>query len=185
VSVRAYFLVLFAAFSSGCAAAKRAAEAAPAVQPPTGPRPAGEYERILGTFSVKIDAAIYLTPRLLERAYDDDNEEGGAAALQTTVGWFQRLGHKRGEAAARLNRGAVLWKLGQGDAAYRELDEARKLFAGAGDLEGEAHAHEWLGFFFRESGEKELAEDHLALAYQMFQKLENAPAAERILSYGD
>lgn len=171
---------------TGCAAA-RAPQAAsiPEVRRETPEKKRGEYERILGTFSARGETPIYLTPAVLERGYDDEDDDAGAIALVNMAIAFQSMGHKRGEAAARLNRGAVLWHRGDGDSAYRELESAKILFAAAGDLEGEAHAHEWLGFFMRESGEKELAEDHLALAYQMFRKLENQAAAERVLSYAE
>lgn len=179
--------LLIASFAAGCAAARapEAAAGTPRVYPDAPPKKPGEYERILGTFSARGETPIYLIPTVLERGYDDEDDDEGESALFNMAQTFQRLGHKRGEAAARLNRGAVLWHRGEGDAAYRELESAKILFAAAGDLDGEAHAHEWLGFFMRESGEKELAEDHLALAYQMFKKLENEVAAERILSYGE
>lgn len=173
-----YSLALLSIFVlGGCAAGMRA----PSSQSERPAEPV-QFERILGSFSVKTDIPIYLTPAMLERGFNDDDrvrEDNFVGLIQE----FQRLKSVRGEAAARLNQGAVLWYLGKPDHAYSQLRDAQLLFVRAADLEGEAHAHEWLGFFFRESGEVELAEEHLALSYQMFTRLENLIAAERVLSY--
>jgi hypothetical protein len=182
--MRAPVLLLGLLFSSACAAGRMAEPAARAEQP-AEPGAGGtvEFERILGSFSVKSEIPIYLNPRLLEHGFNDDSDyvrEGNFAGL---IAEFRRLKVTRGEAAARLNHAATLWFLDEADTAYAEMRAAQVLFMRAGDLQGEAHAHEWLGFFFRESEDAELAEEHLALAYQMFIKLENIVAAERVLSY--
>lgn len=186
MSARFTLVALSAIFFASCAAGGRAREAGAPVEAPSAEAPEQEarveYERILGSFTARPDLVIYLTPaaclRFCQSSPDDVRLEG-------LVRDFARLGAVRGEAAARLNRGAVLWRRGEHQLAYVQVMESRRLFARAADVEGLAHAYEWLGFLFEESGAVGEAGDHLAVAYQLFGKLGNTPAQARILSYAD
>lgn len=159
---------------TGCAAA-RAPERAPGEAAPV-------YERILGAQTASPELVVYLNPRVADAYFDDDAEEAGFARL---VAAFERIGALRGEAAARLNWGAVLWKLGEEERAYQEMMRALDRFVRIGDVEGMAHAHEWIGYAMARSGAVEPAGEHLAVAYQLFSRLENRAAAERVANYGE
>jgi hypothetical protein len=161
--------------SAGCAAAERAAEKVPGKVEPV-------YERILGAATASPDLVAYLNPTIAERYFDDAAEDDGFTRI---ISAFRAIGARRGEAAARLNWGAVLWNLGDAEAAYREMMLALDLFTTIGDAEGLAHTHEWLGYTMKESGAIDPAGEHLAVAYQLFQLLGNDRAASRVLAYGD
>ena len=158
----------------GCAAAKEAERAPGKVEP--------VYERILGAAIASPDLVAYLDPRTAERWFDGRAEDDGFSRI---VDAFRAIGARRGEAAARLNWGAVLWSLGDEEASYREMMAALDLFTRIGDAEGLAYAHEWLGYSMKESGAIDPAAEHLTVAYQLFRLLGNQRAAERVLGYGD
>lgn len=168
------------AFAAGCGAAPAMRAEAPAAPPAA--EAAASYERILGTFVASPEAIAYLNPALaaarLEASYD-------AQALRRLAERFALLGAARGEAAARLHLGAALWWRGEADDGYRQVIRAQALFATAGDVEGLAHTHEWLGYFLRESGDLEAAGEHLALSHQLFERLEDHGAAARLLGYAE
>lgn len=158
-----------------CAAAKIPERAAP----PAPKEP--QYERILGSFVVHPDAVVYLTPRMTE----DRVAPGDAAdALADIADRFAATGAPRGEAVARLNRGALLWKEGDGEVAYTQMARALALFAEVGDVEGLAHAYEWLGYAFLKAGAVDRAGEHLAAAYQLFELMGDLDAAQRVAGYG-
>jgi tetratricopeptide (TPR) repeat protein len=167
-----WWVLLFAA--AGCAAAQ-----APDREPQP-PHPV--YERILGSAIAAPDVILYLNPRIAERYFDSTARDDG---FPRVVAAFERMGARRGEAAARLNWGAVLWNLDETERAYREMTSALDLFNRIGDVEGIAHAHEWIGYALEESGAVEPAGDHLAIAYQLFRKLGNEGAAQRVAGYGE
>jgi hypothetical protein len=166
------------------AQAARPARAAPPVPAPTEAnkpaQPSVEYERILGTFAIEPEAYLYLTPAALEL---HGTHGGGAEHFQDLAERFRALGAKKGEAAAELDRGAALWWAGQADRAYAATMRAEALFAELGDLEGLAHAYEWLGYFFRQSGASDRAAEQLRVASRMFTLLEDRASAERVLGY--
>lgn len=161
-------------------------EPPPEPSKPTAPRPAAkrqvEYERILGTFSIDPELYIYLTPATCAAGFDARSDDSGFAALAEA---FAAAGARRGEAAARLNWGAVLWTLGSGEDAYVQVMRAQALFAELGDADGLAHAYEWLGYFFRESADGDEAAEHLSVAYRLYGVLEDHAGAERVLTYAD
>ena len=180
-------LVSFVALAlqmSGCAAGMKAPQVSPAEAAQARDQAAeeGEYERLLGTFSVNPDLVIYLNPAICERYLV---QTGNGDDIAQIVDQFGRIGAARGEAAARLNWGVVFWYDGEAEYAYREMMNALQIFAEIGDVDGLAHTYEWLGYFFKQSGAIEEAGEHLAVAYQLFEKLSNQPAAERVLSYAD
>jgi hypothetical protein len=160
------------------ATTEAAKEEKPAAPPPPVVKKV-EYERILGSFAIDPELLIYYTPDLMARHHVRADPERFAALAES----LRAAGARRAEAGARLDLGAVLWSGGQAEKAYREMMRAQGLFAELGDVDGLAHAYEWLGFFFRESGSEERAAEHLSVAYRMFQVLENHAAAERVLGY--
>jgi hypothetical protein len=166
---------LIFALSIGCAAAERAVEKVPGKVEPV-------YERILGASTASPDLIAYLDPTLAGEYFDDTAEDDGFTRI---ISAFHALGARRGEAAARLNWGAVLFNLGDAEASYREMMNALELFTAIGDAEGLAHAHEWIGFLMKKSGAIDPAAEHLAVAYQLFRLLGNDRAAERVLALGD
>lgn len=166
--------ILLAALFCGCAGAR------PPDRAPGEARPV--YERILGAQVASPELIVYLNPRVADAYFDDDAGDAGFARL---VAAFERIGARRGEAAARLNWGAVLWNIGEEERAYDQMMRALRLFVRVGDVDGMAHAHEWIGYTLARSGAVEPAGDHLAVAYQLFSKLENRAAAERVANYGE
>jgi hypothetical protein len=160
-------------------AAQRAA--APGAAEARAEEPA--YERILGSFTIDPDRIILLTPRMCEQRL-----KGGrtlAESFARHAERFQRAGSARGEAAARLNEGAVEWFEGDSTRAYGALMESHRIFAELGDADGLAHAYEWLGYFFRDSGAIDKAAEHLSAAYRLFEALGNRDAERRVLGYAD
>jgi hypothetical protein len=168
-----------AAAEAGVAAGAEATRNAP--PPPTKIA----YDRILGAFSVDPELYLFLTPATCRRVGRAQLPERAIETLTRMAEAFARARAKRGEAAARLNLGALRWADGDGDGAYQEVMRAEALFAELGDLEGLAHSYEWLGWFFRESGAVALATDHLSIAYRMFTLSEDRASAERVLGYAD
>jgi hypothetical protein len=166
--------LLSLALLAGCAAAAAPEKVPGKVEP--------VYERILGAATASPEMVAYLNPRLSEKHFDGRAEDHGFTRI---ISAFRAIGATRGEAAARLNWAAVLWNLGDAEASYREMMLALELFTAAGDAEGLAHAHEWLGYSMKESGAIEPAAEHLAVAYQLFTLLGNERAASRVLGYGD
>lgn len=166
--------------SAACAGAERAAM--PGEAPPSVAAGQVVYERILGSFTANHHAVIYLDPDLCRRACgtDDDQDE-----LAGVIGAFERMGAPRGEAAARLNHGALLWRSGEPHLAYEEIRLALSRFQAVGDVEGMAHAYEWLGFLFLEAGATTEAGEQLAVAYQLFTRLQDPASMARVLAYGD
>jgi len=177
---RALVLVLLAG-AVACAAAAEMPSGARA-EAETAAAKTMEYERILASFSVDPHLIVFLDPWLCDRYCDEDLGDGDFGYLAAS---FERVGARRAQAAARLNQGAMLWSMGDGDAAYQRVVEAQTHFAAMGDVEGMAHALEWLGYMFRESGEGELAAEQLSLAFRMFRALGNEHSAARVLSYAD
>ena len=167
-------VALLLMLSPGCAAEKAAERVPGRVEP--------VYERILGAATASPDLVAYLNPRIAERYFDGAAEDDGFTRI---ISAFRAIGARRGEAAARLNWGAVLWNLGEEEAAYREMMIALEMFTSIGDAEGLAHTHEWLGYTMKESGAVDPAGEHLAVAYQLFRLLGNERAATRVLDYGD
>jgi hypothetical protein len=181
-------LALGLVFCAACAGARAPSEAAraPAAEAPPAPPPPEEakpeYERILGSFAGRPDLILYLTPEACLRWCKN---AGGEEVLAQLAYDFARLGAFRGEAAARINHAAILWHEGEVQRSYVELRDSLALSVRAGDVEGMAHAYEWLGWLFKESGAIDDAGDHLAVAYQLFGRLENRVAQERVLGYAD
>jgi tetratricopeptide (TPR) repeat protein len=173
------------AFASGCAARRMAApgdrQAAEQPQPEQAQAKVA-YERILGSFAATPDALLYLDPVLCAKRC---GTRATLDRLERLVGTFREIGLPRGEAAARLNLGALLWRRGDPDRAYAMIRDAQIEFAAAQDVEGMAHSYEWLGFLFKEAGAIEEAGEHLAVAYQLFGRLEDHAAMERVLTYAE
>lgn len=178
----AALLLLGASSLAGCGAAAKMAEA-PGARAASDEEPAKPaYERILGSFSVQPESGILLDPRLCERHLRSPREASDLAEL---AGRFASLGVPRGEAAAALNLSAVLWYRGEAEESYEQIMRATHLFAEAGDVDGLAHAHEWLGWYLAKSGATEQAEEHLAMSYRLYGLAGNGPAAQRVLGYGE
>jgi hypothetical protein len=138
------------------------------------------YERILGSFPIDPNAILYLDPVLCgQHLYEYGSDYRGIAER------FHRIGALRGEAAARLNQGALEWFSGEPDEAYREVMDAQRIFAELGDVEGLAHTYEWLGYFFKESSEPKRAAEHLSVAYRFFEAVGDASSLARVLSYAE
>lgn len=177
-----------AALLAGCAAGARGqGKVAPGTDPgravqeqDVGPKVA--YERILGSFSIEPDLAIYVSPYLAKMHLGD---WGAPSALERLAQRFERVDHPRGAAIARLNLCAVLWSQDETEGAYAEAMRALNSFSEIGDLEGLAHAHEWIGFMMLQSDEIEPAGEHLAVAYQLFSMLDNDGAKARVLDYAE
>jgi hypothetical protein len=130
-----------------------------------------------------VDLVIYLNPALCQRQCERDGRRG-EQAFGRLAGDLQRLGVPRGQGAALLNRGALLWFSGQPQAAYDSVMGARALFAHSGDVRGLAHAFEWLGYMFLASDAPEPAAENLGVAHRLFGRLGDAAAQARVLAYG-
>lgn len=166
--------------TAACAGPGARGETAPS--PAAGAAPtAAPYERILGSLTVDPDVVVLLSPALCERHCSSWRGEHDLVGLADT---FAGLGYLRGEAAASINAAAVLWRRGNADRAYQRVMHARRRFAESGDVNGMAHAFEWLGYMFLHSNEKELAAEHLSVAYTLFEGMGNQPAMARVLAYG-
>jgi hypothetical protein len=179
-------LIVCCALQTGCAAAARVSlEDLVEVRPPKPPvetrvEQAPEHERILGSFAISPDPVVLLTPPMLEAHFDATHGDDGFADL---VERFRAIGVPEKEAAALLDWGAVLWFLGRPADAYAKMMEAHRLYAELGELEGLAHANEWLGYFLRSSEAIAEAGEHFALAYQMFAALGDQSSCSRLLAY--
>lgn len=159
--------------------------AAPAVAPgaEAGPPPAegaAPYERILGAFVQVPIRPVLLDPRSCQEVACGSAEQAEALAVSA-----QALGAPGIWAAARLNLGALLWQDGQADRAYQEVRAAQALFAEVGDAAGLAVSHEWIGVMLLASGAPVEASDHLALAFQLYQHVDDRAGADRLLHYGE
>jgi hypothetical protein len=170
------------ALCAGAVACAAAAEAPSGVRSEAAEPKPMEYERILTSFPADPDLIVFLDPWLCARYCDEELGDGDFDLLAASFG---RIGARRAQAAARLNQAAMLWSMGDGDAAYLRAVEAQTHFAAMGDVEGLAHSLEWLGYMFRASGEGELAAEQLSLAFRMFRALGNEHGAARVLSYAD
>ncbi len=176
--------LLLASGTMSCAAAyDTEAPVSAEAGPPGAETPTVQYERILGSFVVDPDVAIYLNPSLCERLCER-SWEIGIIELEKVANDFAQLGARRGYGAASLNRGALLWFASRPEDSYRAVMAARDTFAGIGDLHGLAHSLEWLGYIFGVSDAPQAAAEQLALAYRLFEKLGNRRAATRVLAYG-
>lgn len=155
---------------------------AEAVAPVVSSKPA-EYERILGAFVADAEVFVWLDPRLAERL-DRRDARVAARMLAALAERFEQRAQVRPRAIALLNLAAIEWSRGQAVPAYERAALAARLFGGLADLEGLAHAEEWLGYMFRESGDGRLAGEHLRLAHALYRRLEDRAGMERTLSYG-
>lgn len=180
---RAASALVVSAALAGCAAGGAMQAPTQAQRPEAGgeaKKPA-EFERIVSSFQVHPEALVYLTPAEVEHLERCDE----TLAVEAVADRFAFIGDVRGEAAARLDLGALYWCDGRGDDAYLAVMQAEALFTRAADLDGVARAHEWLGFMFLENREEELAAEHLAAAYQVFLRLADAPSTARVLAYSE
>jgi hypothetical protein len=160
----------------GCASASAPASRSADVAPPSEEPPA--FERILGAFVVSPTGFVLIDPRACAAGacgLRDQNESVLAAA--------ERTGVPLAIAAAKLNLGATLWTEDEADAAYQSIRSAQALFAEAGDAVGLALCHEWIGFLMLDSGEGEIAGEHLALAHQLYDRLGDEAARDRVVGY--
>lgn len=169
------WLGLFAC-SAGRAGAPPSARAEARTTSPGGAAP---YERILGAFVSTPNGLVLLDPTSCAESPCGQSVQGESISRAADQSGVPAL-----QAAARLNLGAVYWQEGEGDRAYQSIRSAQALFAEAGDAVGLAMAHEWLGYMLWRSGAEEPAGEHLALAYQLFERLGDRSSAERLAAYG-
>ena len=163
--------------SAGRAAAPPMARAEPG--PPTAAG-AAAYERILGAFVASPSGLVLFDPQSCAEFPCGRSEDGETISRTADQSGVPAL-----QAVARLNLGAVYWQQGEGDRAYQSIRSAQALFAEAGDAVGLAIAHEWLGYMLWKSGAEGPAGEHLALAYQLFDRLGDRSSAERLVGYGE
>ena len=155
----------------------------PADLPPLqGDKPA-EYERILGAFTVDPDIVALLDPLVCDERLSSRAATSARRMLAGLVDHFEVAGLPRFQAAARLNLAALLWFDNEPEPAYRHLMRAHGIYAELGDVHGLAHAYEWLGYFFMQSGALPLAGQHLGVARELYGLVGNEPAAARVLGY--
>jgi hypothetical protein len=168
--------VALAACSAG-----RAPPSAPARAEPGPPKSesAASYERILGAFVATPTGVVLFDPKSCAETACGRSLDGETISRTADQSGVPAL-----QAAARLNLGAMYWQEGEADRAYQSIRSAQALFAEAGDAVGLAVAHEWLGYMLWKSGAEAPAGDHLALAYQLFERLGDQASAERLASYG-
>jgi tetratricopeptide (TPR) repeat protein len=160
----------------------REREAAPRPDEPAGAAatPRTTYDRMISAFDVASEPMLLLTPEALPRLR--------LAPFPTRLVRLAALAKQRQlrrlEASARLNLAALSWRQGRERDAYRSLMEARRGFAALGDTQGLAVSHRWLGLMMRDSDAVQPAVDNLALAHQLYLRLEDSAGADAVLRTG-
>ncbi len=154
---------------------------APEPPPPTARyQKSVAYERVLGAFTVETTRPLLLDPTMLSPW--SGHTKRAARMLAAIADDFGARGDVASRAAALLDLGAARWFHGDGDPAYEDMMEARRLFARIGDRRGLAHADEWIGFFLTKSDRPDLAADHLRLSRDLFESLGDDRSAARAVA---
>lgn len=147
---------------------------------PAEPAARATYDRMISAFDVASEPLLLLTPDALPRLR--------LARFPTHLVHLAALAKQRRlprlEASARLNLAALWWRQGRERDAYRSLMEARRGFAALGDTQGLAVSHRWLGLMMRDSDAAEPAAENLALAHQLYLRLEDNIGAEAVVRTG-
>lgn len=166
--------------AGGTAASDRPGPPAPDDRVDATRAPRTTYDRMISAFDVASEPLLLLTPEALPRLR--------LARFPTRLVHLAALAKQRRlprlEAAARLNLAALTWRQGRERDAYRSLMAARRGFAALGDTQGLAVTHRWLGLMLRDSDAVEPAAENLALAHQLYLRLEDHAGAEAVVRTG-
>lgn len=141
------------------------------------------HDRILGAFTADADLWLLLDPELMALGHHSPSARHAVRMLAGGLRIAEAKAAPKAQAVALLNLAAYEWWSGRADTGYRLLLTAQHLFAGLADFAGLAHCYEWLGWFFRESGDPERAAEQFAIAHGLYQQLGHAPAQARIQAY--
>lgn len=147
---------------------------------PTEGAPRATYDRMISAFDVASEPLVLLTPDALPRL----QLARFPARLVHLAALAKQRRLPRLEASARLNLAALWWRQGRERDAYRSLMQARRGFAALGDTQGLAVAHRWVGLMLRDSDAAAPAAENLALAHQLYLRLDDRGGAEATVRDG-
>ncbi len=144
------------------------------------------YEKSLSLSSEKDKANVYNN---IAMVYGDKKEYPKVVSyLKKAIAIDTRYGNYQASGADILNLGYTYKKMKDFNKAYHYLQEGLKMVKKVGDKYWEATGYRYLGSYFKDKGNKKLAEDYFTKAYTMFRSIgalsDAADARIRLLAIG-